>query len=353
MSSSFFTICKENIIYELATIMKHLINETPYRPLGGSDSLGSLMKLTTMSLFITSLLLVPPLAAVPGTGPTHRGSSGSSLSITSLALIDPVTSQSITALSDGSVIDLSKVDSAHLSIRATDTSISNTSSVVFQWDPSTPLAYSHTEHLTPYDLCSDAPNNPNQPLSCPQSLFSVGPHVLTVTPYDTSNSQGTPVSIHLTIQSTNSNSLSITSLALIDPVTSQSITALSDGSVIDLSKVDSAHLSIRATDTSISNTSSVVFQWDPSTPLAYSHTEHLTPYDLCSDAPNNPNQPLSCPQSLFSVGPHVLTVTPYDTSNSQGTPVSIHLTIQSSSGVLHHYMYMAVAPSVQSPSIPY
>jgi hypothetical protein len=146
---------------------------------------------------------------------------------------------------------------------------------------------------------------------------------------------------------------SISSLSLINTDTNPNqvvsgFEAIAKGVTLDLSTLP-GNFSIRAS-TSPSTVGKVVFSIPD---LSYSHTENRVPYDLCSDqAPPNGSLALPC-SVLHTLGSHTLVVTPYDSSGNPGTSTTNDFTVVNGPTSTNHYMYIGVAPSVESPSIPF
>jgi hypothetical protein len=118
-------------------------------------------------------------------------------SVAHLSLMSAVTQTPIAGfdpIPNGATIDLSKLPTDQLFIRATPST--KVASVVFKLDST----YSHTENVAPYDLCGDN-------TACPQ--LAAGFHTLQAIPYGTDGVAGAPIEIAFTIQSTPSAAHSV------------------------------------------------------------------------------------------------------------------------------------------------
>ena len=111
----------------------------------------------------------------------------------------------------------------------------------------------------------------------------------------------------------------ITSLSLMSAGSPTVLSAVANGSAIDLRTLPTWNLSIRANVSPALG--SVTFQIAS---LNYTHTEHNFPYDLCNDDASN--SPLPCP-ALANPGRYTLTVTPFDPAGLQGTPLTVALNV--------------------------
>lgn len=122
-----------------------------------------------------------------------------------------------------------------------------------------------------------------------------------------------------------SSNLEVVQLILINADTDQDVGPLEDGATIDFAALSTENLSIRAV-TNPSTVGSVIFGLDDNSNL---QTENLVPYAIAGDDNGNYN-----PWSP-SLGSHVLTVTPYSSSNGggeAGTPLVVNFTVVDGGG---------------------
>lgn len=261
----------------------------------------------------------------PSPAPTP---SGGTLSISSFTLINAATGQAIGTVTNGETIDLSKLGTNKLSVRA-NTNPGTVGSVVFGYDSRTSF---HTENGTaPYSFMGDYSNG-----AYVAWIPSLGTHTITGTPYSGANAGGTKgVSSSITLKvvsssnttstspsNTSSSSgssaststapqLSVESFTLINAVTGQTIGPLSNGQTIDLAKIGTNKLSVRA-NTNPGTVGSVIFGYD-SRP-SFKTENGTAPYTLMGDYPNGVYVAW-----IPSLGTHTITATPYSGANGSGT----------------------------------
>jgi hypothetical protein len=97
------------------------------------------------------------------------------------------------------------------------------------------------------------------------------------------------------------------------------LAGLSNGATINLAALPTRDVNIGATVMGVA--SRVDFQLD-----AFTHSEASAPYALCGDW-------ATCPAGTFSVGSHVLTITPFDASGVKGAVATLVLRVIDSAGV--------------------
>jgi hypothetical protein len=97
------------------------------------------------------------------------------------------------------------------------------------------------------------------------------------------------------------------------------LAGLSNGTTINLATLPTRDVNIGATVMGVA--SRLDFQLD-----AFTHSEATAPYALCGDW-------ATCPAGTFSVGSHVLTITPFDASGVKGAATTLMLRVIDSAGV--------------------
>ena len=156
-------------------------------------------------------------------------------------------------------------------------------------------------------------------------LTPIGSYMLTARPHHTSSMAGPTVDLAFSVVSPLSNSsVAVASLSLINTDTNSVISPITDGMVLDLSKLPTKGLSIRA-NTEPAPVGSVYFELDP---VSYTHTEHAVPYDLCNDTGTHGEWALPCSQ-LQVAGAYTLTATPIDSSGVPGQSLTVHFSVLS------------------------
>jgi hypothetical protein len=161
----------------------------------------------------------------------------------------------------------------------------------------------HNENIEPYALCG------NTGLDFDGGMFSVGSHVLTVTPFSGTNASGTAggsLTIHFTVVSAGPG---IASLTLVDADTDKDLFQLTNGSTINRAALSQHHLNVRA-NTSPSKVGSVLFDLDNG---ALTHFENTVPYALFGNSLNDYFG------GSFTAGAHKLKVTAFTGANGSGT----------------------------------
>ncbi|MBX9852182.1 MAG: hypothetical protein K2X86_10550, partial [Cytophagaceae bacterium] len=186
-----------------------------------------------------------------------------------------------------------------------------------------------TESGTPYALAGDGSTGYNA------WVPAIGSHTITATPYSASGGSGTKgiaQTINFTVQNGNVTPApaptpapvptvghAIVSFTLVNADTEKDIMTLTEGSVINFSKIGTNKISVRANTSG--STGSVVFGLDGN---AKYHVENGAPYSLKGDS--NANYAFWTP----TVGSHSVTATPYSASNlggTKGTPLKINFTV--------------------------
>jgi uncharacterized delta-60 repeat protein len=207
------------------------------------------------------------------------------LSVVKLMLVNADTDQDIQELKDGDVLDLNGLPTQNLNIRA----ITNpfiVGSVFFKFNKQ-----SVCENLFPYAIGGDVLGDYN-PWTLP-----VGEHKLSVTPYSffgASGHKGLSYNIRFTVKG-----MAVTKLILVNADTDKDIMEIKEGALIDMAKLSTRNLNIRAV-VSPENVGSVLFNINGSVVV-----ENLAPYAIGGNNSND-YKPYTLP-----LGSHSLTVTPY------------------------------------------
>ncbi|MCJ8164431.1 T9SS type A sorting domain-containing protein [Pontibacter sp. E15-1] len=217
--------------------------------------------------------------------------------VVSYTLFNADTKQDIKTIESGATLDLSTLPSKNINIRA-NTNPATVGSVVFSLSGAS--SKSNTESGAPYDFLGGSGSwTPAE-----------GSYTLKATPYTESNGSGTAgtaltVNFNVTSKSTSTApSPSGISLSVYNADTKTEMIALNDGATIDLGKLATKNLNIRA---NISNVGSVKFALSGT--ATKSAVESSAPYDLMGD--NGAWVP--------ATGTYTLKVTPYSGSKGSGT----------------------------------
>ncbi len=227
--------------------------------------------------------------------------------ITSFTLVNATTDHDIQSIPDGSTLDINTLP-RQVNIRA-NTNPNKVGSVVFILDGKKV----RTENGAPYALAGDSPSGDYHNWELP-----LGDHTLTAIPYSKYNgkgTEGTSLTIHFTVVGQR-----VESFTLINAETDKSIQSLIDGAIIDLNKLPTQQLNIRA-NTNPSKVGSVVFILDGKK----GRTENGAPYALAGDSPSGDYHAWASP-----LGDHTLTAIPYsnyDTKGTVGVSLTIHFTV--------------------------
>ncbi|WP_161890522.1 T9SS type A sorting domain-containing protein [Pontibacter russatus] len=191
--------------------------------------------------------------------------------VVSYTLFNADTKQEIKTLSNGAVLDLSTLPTKNLDIRA-NTSPATVGSVVFSLSGA--ASKSVIENISTYDMMGD------QGAWVPAE----GSYTLKATPYTAyggSGTAGTSLSISFkVVKDASSSSSSDITLTLVNASNESDIMALTDGATLDLSKLPTKSLNVRANTVS-SSVESVVLQL--SGEETYKRTESGAPYTLRGD----------------------------------------------------------------------
>ncbi len=264
------------------------------------------------------------LTAIPYSKYNGKGTEGTALTIhftvvgqrvESFTLINAETDKSIQSIPNGAIIDLSKLPTQQLNIRA-NTNPGKVGSVVFILDGKKV----RIENGAPYALAGDNPAGDYHNWTLP-----LGDHTLTAIPYSNYNgkgAEGTALTIHFTVVGQR-----VESFTLINAETDKGIQSIVDGAVIDLSKLPAHQLNIRA-NTNPGKVGSVVFILDGEKV----RTENGAPYALAGDNPSGDYHAWALP-----LGDHTLTAIPYSNYNGKGTEgvsLTIHFTVVNNPGNL-------------------
>jgi Pectate lyase superfamily protein len=269
----------------------------------------------------------------PAVAPTS--SPVSSPSVTTLSLINADNGQPIAGfdpIANGAIINLAALPAQNLNVRA-NTAPAVVGSVVFDFDGS---ASFRTENNAPYAFAGDA-----------DGFYyawtpSTGAHVITATPYTESSSGGTPgkpCTVRFTVvsnsipaptpapkttphSSADTSAGAVVSFTLINADTDQPVAGyevIHNGAVIDLARIPTANLNIRANVGSTA-VGSVHFRFDGKS----TRLENTAPFALAGDLQGNYYRwtPVR--------GTHSLIATPYTGASgggAAGTPCSISFSV--------------------------
>jgi hypothetical protein len=221
--------------------------------------------------------------------------------VTGFTLINPSTDKAVTALRNGSVIDLASLPGGRLNVRA-DTSPSTVGSVKLFLDG----ALRSTETTKPYALFGDQGNN------FAAGALSPGRHTIRAVPFSGISGRGAAgqsQTISVTVVDNRPAPLpSVTGFSIIDPETGDVVSALSNGGEIDLADFAEGNFSIRA-NTSPARTGSVRFGLDGDSNV---QTENVAPYALFG------NEAGTYVGGTLAPGEHTLTATPFTGGNATG-----------------------------------
>lgn len=190
--------------------------------------------------------------------------------VSSFTLIDADNNTAIRELKDGDTLDLAALSFRNINIRA-NTTPDIIGSVVFNL--SGEQLRNHTENLRPYALFADDKNG---------DIYAWKPaegnYTLTATPYNGakgSGGKGNALTIHFHVQYRK-----VSSFTLVNADTDTDIGPLRNGDVIDLSKIGTQNLNIRA-NTSPDTVGSVVLVLNDN--YSRRHTENIAPYAWFAD----------------------------------------------------------------------
>ncbi|GAB3045026.1 hypothetical protein GCM10027185_56050 [Spirosoma pulveris] len=236
------------------------------------------------------------------------------LRVTRFWLINADTDQPIRELTQGSVVNLTSLPTRHINIQAV-TEPATTGSVVFTL--SGQQARQQTETVTPYALFGD--NQGDYQGWTP----AAGSYHLTATPYAEAGGTGaigTPLTVSFTVLDPPSDQ-QLTRFWLINADTDQPIRELTDGQEVDLAKLPTRQLNIRAM-TAPAELGSVVFSLTGR--QQYQQVENVAPFALFTD--NGGDYAGWTP----ALGDYSLTATPYSElggSGAMGTPLTVRFRV--------------------------
>jgi len=253
-----------------------------------------------------------PVDPSPGTGgstPTNPGTENPTpipgqTRVTSLTLVNADTDKDIMTLTNGSEIDYSKIGTKNINVRANVPS-GFSGSVQFKLDGNVVSA----ESYVPLTMFGDAGNDYKP------GTFTEGNHKLSVVDYTGANAQGTVVGtteISFTVKNGSAipapGSNAVTSLTLVNADTDKDIMTLTNGAVIDYSKIGTKNINVRA-NTVNGFAGSVQFKLNGTVVT----TESYAPLTMFGDAGTDYKP------GTFPEGTHKLTVVDYSGANGQGT----------------------------------
>ena len=190
--------------------------------------------------------------------------------LSSFTLINADNDTAIRELKDGDTLDLAALSFRNINIRA-NTTPDSIGSVVFKLSGAQTRL--HTENLVPYALFAD-----NKMGGYYAWKPAEGDYTLTATPYNGakgSGGKGDALTIHFHVQYRK-----VSSFTLVNADTDTDIGPLRNGDVIDLSKIGTQNLNIRA-NTSPDTVGSVVLVLNDN--YSRRHTENIAPYAWFAD----------------------------------------------------------------------
>ncbi|GAB3011779.1 choice-of-anchor Q domain-containing protein [Spirosoma pulveris] len=236
------------------------------------------------------------------------------LRVTQFWLINADTDQPIRELTQGAVVNLASLPTRHINIQAV-TEPATTGSVVFAL--SGQQTNQNTETVMPYALFSD--NQGDYQSWTP----AAGSYSLTATPYAGAGGTGaigTPLTVSFSVLDPPSDQ-QLTQFWLINADTDQPIRELTDGQELDLDKLPTRQLNIRAM-TEPADQGSVVFSLTGR--QQYQQVENVAPFALFTD--NGGDYAGWTPE----LGDYSLTATPYSGlggSGAMGIPFTVHFRV--------------------------
>ncbi|CAN5397420.1 hypothetical protein BH20BAC1_BH20BAC1_01670 [soil metagenome] len=275
---------------------------------GGRSSLGVIFSFDPSSATYTKLKDFDGAnGALPSWGSFIEIREPNKPVVSSFTLVNADTDDDIQSIPDGSTLDINTLP-RYVNIRA-NTNPNKVGSVVFILDGKKV----RTENGAPYALAGDNPAGDYHNWTLP-----LGDHTLTAIPYSNYNgkgTEGTALTIHFTVVGQR-----VESFTLINAKTDKGIQSINDGAIIDLNKLPTHQLNIRA-NTNPGKVGSVVFVLDGKKV----RTENGAPYALAGDFPSGDYHAWALP-----LGNHTLTAIPYSNYNAKGTEgvsLTIHFTI--------------------------
>lgn len=187
-------------------------------------------------------------------------------SIQGLTLIDPQTDQDITKLNDGDAIDLAALGIKMLNIRA---DITNDRITKVAFDLRGPVSFRRLDKQPPFSLFGDYNGDYKG------GKLLAGDYTMKVVPY-TGDAVGTALRISFSV----TGGGAITGFTLVDATSDQTLGALGDGGIIDLSLLQGHKLSIQAeSQPQYLDKVSFILQG----PTGFRNTEWFYPYTLFGD----------------------------------------------------------------------
>jgi len=233
------------------------------------------------------------------------------LTITSYTLVNADTGQDLFDLTEGQVLDLSKLP-ARLGVRA-NPAPTNVASIKFGYDetPGKFNAQYKIESLLPYALFADSANgtkyNPG--------IFNIGSHTLVGTPYAGASATGivgTSNTLHFSVIKSPPPTQGSVVFTLVNADTGADIQTLNPGATLNLANLP-AHLSVRANPT-VGNVGSVRFGYDANSNF---RTDSSAPFSMNGD---NGSGSVYTPVD-FTNGSHTLTGTLFTGSSGGGSNI--------------------------------
>ncbi len=218
-----------------------------------------------------------------------------------LTLINAENGQDIMKLSGGEEIKISHLPSLNLSIRA-DFDAKDVKSVVFDLDGNKNF---RTENTEPYSLAGDNNKGKYYPFS-----FKPGIYKITATPYSLPGGKGKagkPLKVSFKLEIGQ-----VYSFTMVDAETESDIMDVKNGDIIDLNKLPSRKINIRANVDAPYDVASVVFDWNEKDEF---RIENTYPYTLAGDNVETTNYYSFTP----SLGFHTITATTYSKDKGLGT----------------------------------
>jgi hypothetical protein len=237
--------------------------------------------------------------------------------VASLWLVNADTDQLVLALTNGMTVDLQALGTTRLNVVARTTP-STVGSVRFGLDGQ---ARYRTDNLPPYSLAGDSAGNYYA------WTPSLGSHVVTATPFSGRNASGTAgprVRVQFTL--VNKPVPTVKSFLLVNADTNQAIGPLVDGQSLNLALLSSRNLNIVAV-TAPTTVGSVQFALDGEPRFSL---DSVAPYALAGDAAGD------YAAWTPAVGTHIVSATPYGSSDGSGTPGlprEIQFTVEDQLGV--------------------
>ncbi len=217
--------------------------------------------------------------------------------VESFTLVNAKTDEDIGTHNDGGIINLAIYP--YINIRA-NTNPKEVGSVVFDLNGKKNF---RTENVFPYAVGGDAPPGEYFALDLP-----VGDYELTATPFSKKRGKG-EAGTSTTIRFTLVNNPLVSSFTLVNADTDKDVMELTDGAVVDLQKIGTANLNVRA-NIMPKEVGSVVFDLNEQKGF---RTENVFPYALAGDAP-----PGKYFDWVVAPGMYTITATPFSEKRGKG-----------------------------------